>query len=218
MGTAGEPYVPALAYRWLTPFYDGVVRYTTRERRFKSALLRQARISGQQRVLDLGCGTGTLAIEAKRGAPGSEVVGLDGDGEILARARAKAARAGVAVRFDEALADALPYAAASFDRVLSSLFFHHLSPAARQRAFAGIVRVLKPGGELHVADWGAAANPLMRAAFYGIQLLDGFANTADNVQGRLPEYMRAAGLIEVRETRRFATVWGTLSLYRAGRP
>src|SRR5262249_11834213 len=102
-----------------------------------------------------------------------------------------------------------------FDKVMSSLFFHHLQRDAKQRTFAEISRVLKPGGELHVADWGRAANPLMRVAFFGIQLLDGFPNTSDNVAGRLPDFMRDAGFTEVAETQRFSTVFGTMSLYRA---
>lgn len=215
MTTQTEAYVPALAYRWLTPAYDSVVRLTTRESRFKSALLDQADLQAGQRVLDLACGTATLTIAAKLRQPGIDISGLDGDPEILDRARSKAARAGVDIRLHQALSTQMPFADASFDTVLCSLFFHHLSTAAKQRSFAEIARVLKPGGSLHVADWGRAQNPLMRLAFFGIQLLDGFSNTADNVAGRLPQLMREAGLAEVRETGRLATMWGTLSLYQA---
>lgn len=213
-----SPYVPARGYRWLTPAYDTVVRYTTRERTFKAALLDEAGLRAGQRVLDLACGTATLTVAASERVPEIEIVGVDGDPAILERARAKARQSGATIRFDRALADALPYADASFDRVLTSLFFHHLDPAAKRRAFAEVRRVLKPGGELHVADWGRAANPLMRVLFYGIQLLDGFPNTADNVQGRLPEFMAGAGFTRVEERRRFSTMWGTLALYRATAP
>jgi ubiquinone/menaquinone biosynthesis C-methylase UbiE len=212
-----ERYIPALAYDWLTPAYDAVVRYTTRERTFKAALLEQAGLRDDQRVLDLGCGTATLTLAARQRAPGADIVGLDGDPAILARAREKAARAGLQIRFDTALSHEMPYGDASFDRVISSLFFHHLGPDGKRRTFAEVFRVLKPGGELHVADWGRAANTLMRFAFLGIQLLDGFANTADNVAGRLPELMTAAGFSGIRETGRISTMWGTLSLYRAER-
>lgn len=213
-----ERYVPALGFRWLTPFYDGVVRVTTRERTFKQALLDQAGLSSGQNVLDLACGTGTLALWAKQRIPGLRLVGLDGDAEVLARARAKAQAAGLEIAFDEGLSTSLPYAEHRFDRVLSSLFFHHLDRENKSRTLAEAFRVLKPGGELHVADWGRAANPLMRAAYYAIQLLDGFENTADNVKGLLPELIRGAGFTGVVETRRFSTMWGTLSLYRAVKP
>jgi len=211
-------YVPALGYDALTALYDPVVALTTRERTFKTALINQARITGGHRVLDLACGTGTMAVWIKTQAPGAEVTGIDGDPRVLARARAKAAAAGAAMRFDEGLSYELPYPDNTFDRVLSSLFFHHLSRADKLRTAREVFRVLRPGGEFHVADWGKAANPLMRALFYAIQILDGFPNTADNVRGRLPEVFRSAGFADVAVKGEFATVFGTMSLYQAGRP
>lgn len=213
MSTASAKYVPALGYRWLTPLYDGVVRYTTREATFKQALLAQADLRPGHEVLDLACGTGTLALMARRREPAARITGLDGDPEMLERAHRKAGAD--AIRFDQGDATALPYAEARFDRVLTSLFFHHLDTDAKRRALAEAHRVLKPGGELHVADWGKAASPLMRFAYFGIQLLDGLPNTRDNVRGLLPDLITGAGFADVLETQRFSTMWGTLSLYRA---
>ncbi|MDP1692178.1 MAG: methyltransferase domain-containing protein [Burkholderiaceae bacterium] len=219
MSDSGEGrYVPALGFHWLTPAYDAVVAATTRERRFKQALMAQARLEPGQRVLDLACGTGTLAVWIKRRHPDADVSGIDGDTNILAIAQRKAKRAGVAIRFDQGLATRLPYADARFDRVFSSLFFHHLSWRDKQRSAREIQRVLRPGGELHVADWGRASGPLMRGAFVAIQLLDGFANTRDNVAGRLVELFQDAGFGEVSQQQTFSTVFGTLALYRAVRP
>lgn len=212
---ADPRYIPALAYRPLTALYDPVVALTTREKAFKAALLDQAGLQSGQQVLDLACGTATLTIAAKQRAPAARITGLDGDPQILQRARAKAAAAGVDLRFDEALSHCLPYGDAQFDRVLCSLFFHHLERDSKLATFREIHRVLRPGGELHVADWGRAANPLMRGLFYLVQLLDGFSNTADNVAGRLPEFMGESGFSDVSETRRFATPLGTIALYRA---
>jgi ubiquinone/menaquinone biosynthesis C-methylase UbiE len=212
-----DRYVPALGFRALTPLYDAVVRFTTREHTFKQALLDQAGLASGQEALDLACGTGTLTVWAGQRVPGLRLAGLDGDPEMLARARAKADAAGLNIAFDEGFSTSLPFPDGRFDRVLSSLFFHHLDRDSKRRTFAQVFRVLKPGGELHVADWGRAANPLMRAAFVSIQLLDGFDNTADNVSGLLPGMMQAAGFGEIAETRRFSTIWGTLSLYRASK-
>jgi ubiquinone/menaquinone biosynthesis C-methylase UbiE len=216
--TQPQPYVPALGYRWLTPLYDSAVRLTTRERLFKQALLDQASLAAGQEVLDLACGTGTLTIWARQREPRLRISGIDGDPAVLARARAKAQAVGLDIPFDQGLSTALPYADRRFDRVLSSLFFHHLGRDAKARSFREAWRVLKPGGQIHVADWGRAANPLMRAAYLGIQALDSFANTADNVQGLLPRLMQDAGFAGVAERKRFATMWGTLSLYRAVKP
>jgi ubiquinone/menaquinone biosynthesis C-methylase UbiE len=78
-----DRYVPALGYRWLTSLYDAVVAMTTREHAFKSALIEQAAIQPGDTVLDLACGTGTLTSMAKRAQPAAQLVGLDGDAEVL---------------------------------------------------------------------------------------------------------------------------------------
>jgi ubiquinone/menaquinone biosynthesis C-methylase UbiE len=214
----GQRYVPALRFERLTTFYDPVVRLTIRERRFKDRLLEQAAIAPGQRVLDLGCGTGTLAIWAAERSPGAELVGLDGDEEVLDRARRKAAEAGVAVRFDRGLSYDLPYGDDSFDRVVSSLFFHHLKPDAKRRTVREVARVLRPGGELHVADFGRPADPLQAAIFAVFRRFDGEEETRDNAAGRLPDVFAEAGLADARERGgALRTVYGTLAFYSARR-
>ena len=215
MNERPEPYIPALKYERLTALYDPVLRWTMREAAFKQRLVQQAGIEAGHRVLDLGAGTGTLTLLVKRLHPEAEVVGLDGDEQVLAIARAKAEQAALAVSFDRGLASDLPYPDHSFDRVLSSLVFHHLTRDQKERALREVRRVLRPGGELHVADWGKPPNRLLRAAFLLVQVLDGFETTSDNVAGRLPDFFRRAGFSEVRQTTQFATVFGALSLYQA---
>lgn len=207
--------IPALRFRWLTRFYDPLIQTLLREKAFKQRLVEQAGLQPGHRVLDLGCGTATLSIMLKRVCPEATVVGLDGDPEILSIARQKISAAGVEIELHEGMAFAPPFAPQSFDRVLSSLVFHHLTTEDKRRIFAQVQALLRPGGELHIADWGKAQNPLMRLAFLGVQLLDGFQTTTDNVQGRLIPLMREAGFVSVVETRRAMTVLGTLSCYRA---
>jgi ubiquinone/menaquinone biosynthesis C-methylase UbiE len=217
MPTEPGGYLPALRFRALTRLYDPVVGLTTRERRFKELLVEQAAPSPGQRILDLGCGTGTLAIQLKEREPGAEVVGLDADPEMLAQARAKAERANVELQLAEGMSDELPFEDGSFDRVVSTLFFHHLDPEPKRRTAREVARVLRNGGELHVADWGQPSDPAMSIAFLGIRLLDGFENTADNVRGELPRIFEEAGLGQAEETNRLRTPLGTLALYRAQR-
>ncbi len=209
------PIVYALKYRWLTALYDPVVRITTREATFRHALLEQAAILSGHRLLDVGCGTGSFLCLAVQAIPGIEAVGLDADPNILDIARRKAEAAGLTLSLDQGYSYSLPYPDNSFDRVVSSLFFHHLSADDKLRTFREMHRVLKPGGQLHVADWGKAANPLMRGLFLLVQLLDGFATTADNVAGRLPDLMARTKFTQVRECQQLGTILGTLSLYSA---
>ena len=211
-------YVPALGFRALTPAYDVVVGATTRERTVKQALVEQAGLVPGQQVLDLACGTATLSLLAARACPGVEVTGLDGDPEMLARARRKADRAEVAITLDEGLSFALPYADASFDRVLCSLFFHHLSVADKSRTAAEVLRVLRAGGELHVADWGRPSGRLTSAGFRLVQLLDGHENTEPQRRGELPGLLGRAGFDDVRERTTYDTMFGTMHLLSAVRP
>jgi len=210
-----DPYIPALGRDWLTPLYDPLQRWVMREDQFKRHLIRQAQIEPGHRVLDLGCGTGTLTILIKQTHPQSDVVGLDGDPMILAIARAKAAKAGVEISLDHGMAFQTPYPDQAFDRVLSSLVLHHLTTENKQRALREVFRVLGPGGELHVVDFGKPHTVWARLISRTLQR---FEEVEDNLNGLLLEMFRQAGLDQVAETARYATVFGTLSLYQGQRP
>src|SRR4051794_23071322 len=110
-------YVPAMRFDFLTRFYDPVVRLTSREKAFKTRLLDQASITSGMDVLDLGCGTGTLALMIAERERGARVHGIDGDPSVLERAKGKAAAMGLEVGFDHGFSYDLPYADGSFDRV-----------------------------------------------------------------------------------------------------
>lgn len=210
-------YIPALRYELLTGFYDTVMDKLLHETEFKQVLVRQARVSKDHKVLDLGCGTATLTLLIKQAHPEAQVTGLDGDPKALGIAGEKVARSGLNITLDEGMAFNLPYPDNSFDRVFSGLLFHHLTREDKKRTLKEVYRVLRPDGELHVADWGKAGNPLMRSAFFLVQLLDGFKTTADNVNGLLPEFFSQAGFQDVRETARYATMFGAMALYSARR-
>ena len=214
-------FIPALRFHRLTPLFDSVAAVAVRDRAIKRRVLARAEIARGEDVLDVGCGTGTLAVAAARGAAGVQVTGLDADAAILARARKRAAEAGLDIRFDEGTSTALPYPDESFDVVLSTLMFHHLPDDAKGETADELARVLRPGGRLVVADPGRPQDPLMRiAVLVTVQLLDGFATTALNVRGGLPDVLAGAGFREVSPRDRMRTPTGTYEVMsmRSGEP
>ena len=215
---ASSDYLPAFRFSVLAPFSDPLVALTTRERTFKHELRQQADAGPGHTVLDVGCGTGTLAIWMKQARPEISMTGIDADSTMLAQAKGKAERAEVDIAFEQGLSSHLPYADRAFDRIVSSLFFHHLTRTETGKTIAEIFRVLKPGGLLCVADWRKHANILMRWLFWPVQLLDGFPRTQDNVAGLLPQLFRQGGFAEVAVQGSLATVHGSLAFYRATKP
>lgn len=218
MEEKSQKYIPALRYDWLTAVYDPILRLTLREFEFKNTLVKAAQVQPGQRVLDLGCGTATLTILVKQTQPDAEVAGIDGDEKVLTLARLKVLQSGMVVALDHGMVYALPYPDNSFDHVFSSLLFHHLSRDNKLRALRETFRVLRPGGKLHVTDWGKAANPFMRALFLLVQVLDGFSTTADNINGLLPSFFNQVGFEDVVLMRQYLTVFGTLCLYDGRKP
>ncbi len=209
-------YVPALGFDWLTRLYDPLLALTLREAVLKGRLLDQAGIAPDHDVLDVGCGTGTLAILAKTRQPRARVVGLDGDRAVLEIARTKIARAGMDVELREGLANAEPtFAPASFDRILSSLVLHHLTTEQKRLALAAMHRWLRPGGELHVLDFGPQANWFFALLAHSVGWLDGETRLRDNWAGRIPELMRDAGFARADELGRALTPFGSVSFYKA---
>jgi ubiquinone/menaquinone biosynthesis C-methylase UbiE len=141
--------------------YDWLVWLITRgrERVFRERLLTLARLQAGEAVLDVGCGTGTLAIAAKRRVgPQGSVHGIDASAAMVARATKKAERRGIDVAFEQAIVEALPFPNAQFDLVTSTVMLHHLPRDARQACVREMRRVVKPSGRVFVADFGAPSH------------------------------------------------------------
>ena len=204
-------YIPALHWKRLTPLYDPLLRWGMREERFKRELIRQAQIQSGQQVLDLGCGTATLTVMIKQAQKGAQVTGLDADFDALKIGQAKAEKAEVVLTLDHGMAYALPYPDVSFDRVLSSLMFHHLTSKDKMRTMREVHRVLRPGGSFLVVDfgkprglWSKLISPLMAR----------LEEVADNHKGLLIDMMGQAGFLPAGATASFHTIFGTLYLYQ----
>ena len=215
---ADTKYIPAARWRVFTRVYDPMIALTMRERRWRGSMEERvaADLPDGGVAVDVGCGTGTFAIALAARRPDATVIGVDGDAEILGLAREK--QGAERVDWREGLAQGLPLEDGSADVLTTSLVLHHLLPGEKRDALAEAARVLKPGGRLHVGDWGEPQDPLISAAFFVSQAIDGFDRTADHRAGRLPEYFARAGFGSSERYGRLRTAFGALDLWRAENP
>jgi ubiquinone/menaquinone biosynthesis C-methylase UbiE len=199
-----RPYVPAAGRDWALPLYDPIVKLLGGDSARKT-LLDQAALQPSHRVLDVGCGTGTLATLIKRLHPAVDVVGLDPDPKALARAKRKAARASISIQLDKGFGDNLPYPEASFDRVLSSFMFHHLPTEEKEKMLREVRRVLTSAGEFHMLDFERPDD-----APHG--LLTHFRRSRDrlkdNSERRILSLSRQAGFANVKNVGQRAILFG----------
>jgi SAM-dependent methyltransferase len=213
-------FTPALGHRSLTGLYDVAIAVMTRERVWRSALLAQLAPHDGETIVDVGCGTGTLATLIKAVAPGADMIGIDPDPEVLDRARAKALGREADVDFLQGFAGDVTdlIGRERADKVVSSLVFHQVPIDGKRAGLAAIHAALRTGGELHIADYGWQRTPSMRLLFRQVQALDGVENTRLNAAGGLPDLIAEAGFEGVEERAVITTATGSISLYRAEKP
>jgi SAM-dependent methyltransferase len=205
-------YLPAAGLGWLLPLYDPLTRLIG-VGPAHAELAGQAELGSAQRVLEIGCGTGNLALLVKRMSPHLDVTGLDPDPRALARAHRKARRAGLALQLDRGFADQLPYPDGHFDRVLSALMFHHLDADLRVASLREVRRVLRPQGSLHLMDFGGESHHR-----HGLtRLVRRSRRLQGNWDDQIPALLREAEFGQVTETGHLARPVGLLTCYHAVR-
>lgn len=211
-------YIAPLRVRAFTRYYDAVIRASTREQAWRGEVARcLARETPRGRVLDLGCGTGSLlhALRSTGLHRSVELVGCDLDVDALGIATGKLA--GDAVALVRADARRLPFGNAEFDTAVSCLFFHHLDGEAKCGVLAELHRVLRPGGRLIVSGWGKPLGPGTWAGFQLVRLLDGFAVTRESARGTLPPMIADACFSDVSEVAATLTPLGVVRTWSAMR-
>ncbi len=183
--------------RWWARFYD-VASWAMslgQERAIRRKTLEEAHLGPGEQLLDVGCGTGTLALAAwRRLQPAGQVVGIDASPEMIELAREKAGKRAIPASFQVSAIEDLPFPDASFDVVLSSFMLHHLLEDVRRQGFAQVLRVLKPGGRFLAMDLADSTRSLIGR----VTRVFGHAMPRGYVEGLVSE-IRAAGLENVRE-------------------
>lgn len=211
-------FTPLLGASALSPFYDAAIGLATREGRWRRRLIAQMNLQPDDRILDVGCGTGSLALLLKARAPSATVFGLDPDPQALDMARRKAKRAGADIQFLQGfVSDALIKPLRPLTKIVISLVLHQTPVKEKLRILNTCRHVLGPDGEVHIADYGAQRG-VMRLAFRAtVQALDGVDDTEPHAQGQFPAIVREAGLKTLTETSRTHTPTGQITTWIARR-
>lgn len=211
-------FTPAAGRFAPTFVYDPLIALT-RERLWRTIVVAHLGIRPGDVIVDVGCGTGSLAILIGRIQPQAHIIGIDPDPPVLDIAARKAGAAGVAVDWRTAMGDNLGAVVdpESVDGVVSSLVLHQCPLPAKRAIIAAMFAVLRPGGRLILADYGWQRTWLMRNAFRIVQLADGTADTQPNADGILPDLLSDAGFGDVREADVVSTISGSISIYVASR-
>jgi ubiquinone/menaquinone biosynthesis C-methylase UbiE len=215
--------VPATGCRAFLRFYDPLVSVFARQKICHQHILDQTlrALATTERmpvhVLDVGCGTGTLAL-ALAEHDRLSVRGLDADPQILAQAVQKNLATPETIEWMLGNATEVPLPDTSIDIVVCSLVFHHLTLNEKRHALQEVWRVLVPGGILMLLDYARPRNVLAHCLFLPVRILDGWNRTRCNVSGRLPNLIREAGFETPTETLVMPSLLGTIRCYQADKP
>jgi len=213
-------HTPPLGYAALTPFYDRVIAAMTRETAWRALLVKHLDAQPGEDILDVGAGTGSLAITVTAAEPGCRYRGIDPDGGALTIARRKAANARSTATFQLGGLQPRPDREdQSVDKIVCSLVLHQVPTEEKRRLLGAMFEWLRPGGRLLIADYGLQPTRAMRLAFRAtVQLIDGKDDTQPNADGILPRLIQEAGFLDIEMLDGVNTSTGRIDIIGASKP
>lgn len=184
-----------MTFEFLTPFYDTILNLIGFGYKQREKIVKLLNLENGEKLLDVGCGTGTLLIVAKKLNPDIDAIGIDIDEKILKIATEKTKKENLKVSYLNASADRLPFKNSSFDVVVSSLAFHHLPFNIKKGAIFEIKRILKKDGRFLLVDFGKTENFWINVFYQIVKFLriEEATTLKDNVEGKLPLWLKESG-------------------------
>lgn len=190
-----KDFIPAFNYDFLTPFYDFLTNLLGFGYKEREKIVNLLQLKNSEKLLDVGCGTGTLVIVAKDLHPKNDIIGIDIDQNILRIAQSKTNEKELKIKFINASADKLPFDTSTFDVVVSTLIFHHLPLSVKKGAIKEIKRVLKNNGRFLLVDFGKADGLLLKL-LYNLEVwlhIKEAETLKDNVEGVICALLKQEG-------------------------
>jgi ubiquinone/menaquinone biosynthesis C-methylase UbiE len=212
-------HTPPLGFAALTPFYDCAIAGLTRETLWRARLVGHLDPKPGETILDVGSGTGSLALAVTAVEPRCLFRGIDPDAAAVGIARQKAGLSGSSATFEVGYLGDRPADCEPVDTLVCSLVFHQVPLAEKRRLLAAMRDWLRPGGQLFVGDYGLQPTLAMRLLFrLTVQLLDGKADTQPNADGALPGLIAKAGFVRLVNLEAIDTATGRIEIIRAEKP
>ena len=191
-----QRFIPAARISFLTDYFDRFCAIIGLGRKYREKIIRAIGVIRKgSKVLDAGCGTGSLAIELKNKYNMSKIYGVDIDKKILKIAKKKSIKNKVNIFYQQAPLQSMPYPDSYFDVVYSSLVFHHLTTEDKITATKEIYRVLRKGGFFILADFGPSKNKFSAVYLWFVVI---FEDGYDNYKGFIPKFLRATGFKDIK--------------------
>jgi len=211
-----EEHTPPLGFKVLTPLYDAAIALLTRERLWRTEFVSVIDPKPDDQILDVGSGTGSLAVALLRREPLCTYIGIDPDSDAVERAIRKITKRNLNARFVQGyLEQGLFIKSPIPSKIVSSLVFHQVPLDEKSRILTTMYDLLSPGGICHIADYGRQKTWLSKFLFrITVQAIDGKVDTQPNADGILPKLLTEAGFTDVEEISRIGTATGVISIYR----